>query len=128
MINLRSRRGSVLIHVLITGVIVAFIAGGLLRMILMNYIAVDRATKGAANRKESEAMLQRALTYWNKTNSVCSTDATYFVCAGAGVGANTCDCSCPSTVAVPRVVVSRMGGGVGGPPPCLITITSSDPQ
>ncbi len=123
-----TRRGSVLIHVLITGVIVAFIAAGLLRMVLMNYIAVDRAAKGAQTRKEAEAMLQRALTYWNKTNTVCSTDALKFVCVGAGVGANTCDCSCPSAAAVPRVTVSKIGGGTGGPQPCLLTVTSSDPQ
>lgn len=117
-----NRRGSVLIHVLITGVIVAFIAAGLLRMVLMNYIAVDRATKGAQNRKQAEAMLQRALTYWNKSNSVCST-TPLFVCSGAGVGANTCNCACPSAAAVPRVVASG-----GGAPPCVITVTSSDPQ
>ncbi|MDD5305295.1 MAG: hypothetical protein PHS14_19535 [Elusimicrobia bacterium] len=117
-----SRRGSVLIHVLITGVIVAFIAAGLLRMVLMNYIAVDPATKGAQNRKEAEAMLQRALTYWNKSNQVCST-TPLFPCAGAGVGANICNCACPSAAAVPRVVATG-----GGAPPCVITVTSSDPQ
>lgn len=128
MIKPIGRRGSVLVHVLITGVVVAVIAGGLLRMILMNYIAVDRASKGAQNRKEAEAVLQRALTYWNKSNQVCSSDATFFPCAGAGVGANTCDCSCPSAAAVPRITVTRIGGGVGGAPPCAITITSSDPE
>lgn len=123
MIKKLDRRGSVLVHVLITGVIVAFIAAGLLRMVLMNYIAVDRATKGAQNRKEAEAMLQRALTYWNKTNSVCSTDATYFPCTGAGVGANQCNCSCPNGTALPRVEVTGPAGG-----PCRITIISSDPE
>ena len=117
-----SRRGSVLVHVLITGVIVAFIAAGLLRMVLMNYIAVDRATKGAQNRKEAEAMLDKALTYWNKSNQVCST-TPLFPCTGGGVGANVCNCSCPSAVALPRVDVTG-----GGAPPCTITITSSDPQ
>ena len=111
-----------LLHVLVTGIIVAFIAAGLLRMVLLNYIAVDRATKGAANRKEAEAMLQRALSYWNKSNQVCSTDPTYFVCVGPGVGANICNCSCPNAAALPRVDVTG-----GGAPPCVITITSSDP-
>ena len=130
MINTKpSSRGSVLIHVLVTGIIVAFIAAGLLRMVLMNYIAVDRASKGAQNRKEAEAMLQRALTYWNKSNIVCSSDATYFPCAPASTTVpGTCDCSCPSGASVPRVTVSKIGGGTGGPPPCQITIISSDPQ
>lgn len=119
-----NRRGSVLVHVLITGVIVAFIAAGMLRMVLMNYIAVDRAAKGAANRKEAEAMLQRAITYWNKSNIVCSSDATYFPCATPSVTSpGTCSCACPSAAAVPRVVVTG-----GGPPPCTITVISSDPQ
>jgi len=118
------RRGSVLIHVLVTGVIVAFIAAGLLRMVLMNYIAVDRATKGAQNRKEAEAMLQRAITYWNKSNVVCSSDAVFFPCATPSITSpGTCSCACPSAAAVPRVEVTG-----GGAPPCTITIISSDPQ
>lgn len=116
-----NRRGSILVHVLITGVIVAFIASGLLRMVLMNYIAVDRATKGAQNRKEAESMLYRALSYWNETNSVCSTGAN-FTCSGTGVGNNQCACACPSAAAVPRVVVT---GPLAGP--CIVTIVSSDP-
>lgn len=117
-----NKRGSVLVHVLITGVIVAFIASGLLRMVLMNYIAVDRATKGAQNRKEVDAMLQRALTYWNRDNAVCTTSAQ-FPCVGAGVGLNQCACSCPSAAALPRVVVT---GPLAGP--CIVTIISSDPE
>ena len=119
-----NRRGSVLVHVLVTGVVVAFIAAGLLRMVLMNYIAVDRASKGAQNRKEADAMLQRALTYWNKSNIVCSSDATFFVCATPStVIPGICSCACPSAAALPRVVVTG-----GGAPPCTITVISSDPQ
>ncbi|PIR16568.1 MAG: hypothetical protein COV48_09630 [Elusimicrobia bacterium CG11_big_fil_rev_8_21_14_0_20_64_6] len=118
-----NRRGSVLLHVLVTGVIVAFIASGLLRMVLMNYIAVDRATKGAQNRKEAEAMLQRALTYWNKSNVVCSSTGLFPCSPSYVTSPGTCDCSCPSAAALPRVVVSG-----GGAPPCVITIISSDPQ
>lgn len=118
-----NRRGSVLLHVLVTGIVVAFIASGLLRMVLMNYIAVDRATKGAQNRKEAEAMLQRALTYWNKSNVVCSSDATYFPCTPSyATSPGTCNCACPNATALPRVVVTG-----GGAPPCVITIISSDP-
>ena len=113
------RRGSVLVHVLVTGVIVAFIAAGLLRMVLMNYIVVDRATKGAANRKESEAMLNRALTYWNQTNQVCSNIPGGFSCTGTP---GTCNCSCPSAGAVPRIFVRTVGAK------CAVDLVSSDPQ
>ena len=113
-----NRRGSVLVHVLITGVIVAFIAAGLLRMVMMNYIAVDRATKGTANRKESEAMLARAMTYWNQTNQVCSTIPGGFGCTGIP---GTCNCSCPSAAATPRIYARIVGAK------CAVDLISSDP-
>lgn len=122
MIKKLGRRGSVLVHVLITGVIVAVIAGGLLRMILMNYIAVDRASKGAQNRKEAEAMLQMALTYWNKSNVVCSTTALFPCTPNYTTPPGTCNCTCPSAAALPRVEVTG-----GGAPPCTINVISSDP-
>lgn len=107
-----------LIHVLITGVIVAFIAGGLLRMVLMNYIAVDRATKGAANRKEAEALLNRAITYWNQTNQVCANIPGGFNCTGVP---GTCSCYCPSSSAQPRIHAYTSGGA------CKVDLVSSDP-
>ena len=115
-----NRRGSVLIHVLITGVIVAFIAAGLLRMVLMNYIAVDRATKGAQNRKESEAMLNRALTYWNQANQVCAPIPGGFNCSGAP---GTCDCICPAVAVAPALPIwSRIDGVL-----CKLDLISPDP-
>lgn len=114
-----NRRGSVLIHVLITGVIVAFIASGLLNMVMMNYIAVDRATKGAQNRKEAEAMLQRALTYWNKANQVCANIPGGFNCTGVP---GTCSCYCPNAGATPRIWARMVGGS------CAVDLISSDPQ
>ena len=117
-----SRRGSVLIHILVTGVIVSIIAAGLLRMTLMSYIAVDRAAKGAQNRKEAEGMLNRAITYWNASGIVCSTDANFTCATPSATSPGTCSCACPSAVALPRVEVSG-----GGAPPCTITVISSDP-
>jgi len=120
LINL-NRRGSVLIHVLITGVIVAFIASGLLNMVMMNYIAVDRATKGAQNRKEAEAMLNRALTYWNQVNQVCANIPNGFSCSGTP---GTCSCTCPSGAVAPNPYVwARISGGM-----CKVDLVSSDPQ
>ena len=116
------RRGSVLVHVLITGVIVAVIAAGMLRMVMMNYIAVDRVQKNAQNRKEADAMLLRAITYWNKSGIVCSTTALFPCSPSYGTAPGTCNCSCPNNVAIPRVTVTG-----GGAPPCNIQVISSDP-
>ncbi len=116
------RRGSVLIHVLVTGVIVAFIAAGLLQMTLTNYQAVDRVQKNEINRKEADGMLNRAITYWN-ANEVCSNQVA-FPCAGVP---GTCNCKCPNAVDFPRIEVTG-----GGPPPCsavgAVKVISKDAQ
>ncbi len=116
-----NRRGSVLVHVLITGVIVAFIASGLLHMVLMNYVAVDRASKGAQNRKEAESMLNRALTYWNLANAVCANIPGGLNCSGTP---GTCACTCPAgaVAPAPRIVAAVIGGQ------CRVDLISSDPQ
>lgn len=116
-----NRRGSVLVHVLITGVIVAFIASGMLRMVLMNYIAVDRASKGAQNRKESESMLNRALTYWNQANAVCANIPGGLSCSGTP---GTCNCTCPAgaVAPAPRIIAAVAGGQ------CTVQLISSDPD
>ena len=114
-----TRRGSVLIHVLITGVVVAFIAAGLMRMVLMNYIVVDRASKGTANRKESEAMLNRALTYWNQTNQVCANIPGGLSCSGVP---GTCACTCPSGAVAPNPYIwARLNGAR-----CQVDLVSTD--
>jgi hypothetical protein len=120
-----NRKGSVLIHVLVTGVIVSLITAGILRMTMMNYVATARAAKGAQNRKEADAVLQRALTYWNNSNQVCSNNVPGLTCSGPGVGANLCNCRCPSS-GYPAISVSDPDATPG--PPCNITIESSDPQ
>lgn len=118
-----NRRGSILVHVLITGVIVAFIAAGLLRMVLMNFIAIEQAAKSARNRKEAEAMLNRALTYWNESHIVCSHDAGFPCTPSYVTSPGTCSCDCPNDQTLPRVEVRG-----GGAPPCAITIISADPE
>lgn len=116
-----NQRGSVILHVLVTGVIVAVIAAGMLRITLMNYIATERASAGQKNRKEADALLNRALTYWNETNTVCSDNIPGLPCSPPStIPPGTCSCTCGTT---PSIVVTG-----GGPPPCTINIISSDPQ
>lgn len=113
------RRGSILIHVLITGVVVSTIAAGLMKMVLMNYIIVAKATQGTQNRKEAESILNTALSDWNR-DGVCS-DFTGYSCGGGP------PCLCTGNAAAgsltsPSIQVT------GASPPHSITIISSDPQ
>lgn len=115
------RRGSVLVHVLVTGVIVCVIAAGLARMLLLRYAAVQRVQEGTAGRKSAEGGLNRLLGVWNRTNIVCSNIAGGgYTCSPASVSSpGTCNCTCTGGAGDPTVVVSG-----GGAPPCTVTATS----
>lgn len=118
------RRGSVLVHVLMTGVLVAIIAAGLMRMTMLRYIASARATSGTVARRQADATLNRALTYWNSANVVCSNTIPGYSCSPASISTpGTCSCTCtPSTSGQATIVVSG-----GGAPPCSINVTTVDP-
>lgn len=120
MIDKTKRRGAILIQALIMGVIVATIAAGLMKMVLMNYIIVDKATKGTQNRKESESMLNAAISDWNR-DGVCSNFS------GVSCSPTTPPCTCTGnpaggSIVIPTIVVT------GAVPPHTMTLTSSDPQ
>lgn len=116
-------RGSVLVHVLMTGVIVAIIAAGLMRMTMLRYIASARATSGVAARRQADAALNRALTYWNSVNIVCSAVPGYNCAPISGSAPGTCNCTCTPTLGTEATIVVSGGGA----PPCNINITTVDP-
>lgn len=116
-----NRRGSVLIHVLITGIIVAFIAAGLLRMVLMNYIAIDRAGKGSTNRKEAEAMLSQVISHWSQFG-VCTNFGAYT----CNVAASPCLCTgSPGGGSLTNPTITVAGAAPG---PYTIALDSSNPE
>lgn len=114
------RRGSVLIHVLMTGVVVAIIAAGLMRMTMLRYVASSRATGSTAARRQTDSALNRALTYWNMTNIVCGNNIPGYSCSPfSSTAPGTCNCTCTSA----GTATIRVTGG--GPPPCSIEIEST---
>lgn len=120
-----SRRGSILIHVLMTGVVVAVIAAGLMRMTMLRYVASARATSGGAARKQADAALNRALTYWNKDNVVCKNNVPGYACSPASATPpGVCDCVCTPTLATEATIEVTDPDGTPGPP-CDISITSA---
>lgn len=113
------KRGSVLVHVLMTGVVVAIIAAGLMRMTMLRYVASARATGGTQARRHTDAALNRALTYWNQNNIVCGNSIPGYSCAPASVTSpGTCNCTCTSAG---NATIRVTGGGA---PPCSIEIES----
>lgn len=112
-----NNRGSVLVHVLITSVLVSVIAVGLVQMVMSRHTLLARSTQGAANQKQTERGFNSLMSFWNiGGNGVCSSGAGY-TCTGA---AGTCGCTCTSTGQA--TIVSATVGGA-----CRIQITSTDP-
>ena len=111
---MRHRRGSVLIHVLITGLVVAVIAAGVLRMTLQNYAASSRAAMADAARVTADSGLNAMTGAWNAANAVCA-DGNGYDCTGA---AGTCGCTC-TRAGWPTVVAAVSGTR------CQITVTSA---
>lgn len=119
-----NKRGFVLLHVLVLSMIVAVITAGVVRMVLMNAMATQRAITGGKNHKESDAVLNRAVTYWNATGTVCAT-IPGVPCVPASVASpGACNCTCTSATGAVIVVTDQ---DVVPGPPCNINIVSSDP-
>ncbi len=115
---IKARRGSVLVHVLVTSVLVSIIAAGLVRMLLLRYTAVERLSSGAAGKKLAESSLHRLVSAWNAANTVCaSVPGSGFSCNPASLAPpGTCNCVCAgggSTVA------ASIAGGK-----CRLTVTT----
>lgn len=122
------RRGSVLVHVLMTGVVVAVIAAGLMRLTMLRYVASARAAGGAQARRTADAALNKALTYWNATNIVCGNNVPGYSCSPAsGASPGLCNCTCtPFTATDATIVVTDPDGTPG--PPCNLSVQAPDPM
>ena len=104
------RRGSILVHVLVTSVLVALIAASLMRMALFRYTIASRGSEALGSKRMDQAGFNLVMTGWNKNNAVCSAVQDYN-CGGA---AGVCNCTCDPTAALPgfpRVVAAQDGGG-----------------
>jgi Tfp pilus assembly protein PilX len=104
----RGRRGSVLLHVLVTGTLVALIAASLMRVALLRYQVTSRTVATNLERRLAEAALNTITSDWNQTGNVCSpvTIAGYS-CTGT---AGTCACRCTSA-GKPDLVASPSPAG-----------------
>jgi|GEM_PF-1955575 len=107
------RKGSVILHVLVTGVIIALIAACLLRVSMMSYLVTARTNSSTVQKRVDEGALSQAQTFW-AANGMCSALPNY-TCAGAGCGAGgigACACTYTSTLLppngpAPTIVVSN---------------------
>jgi hypothetical protein len=90
---MRNRRGTVLLHVLVTAVLVALICASLLRMALLRSQMSGRSTQDLQAKRRNTAALDRVLMAWNQNGGVCSGTLSDFDCPGAVPGVCGCNCT-----------------------------------
>jgi hypothetical protein len=119
-----NKRGSVLLHVLVTGALLALIAGTLLRMALLRYQVTVHTTLTNQERRSDEAALNMVIGAWNSVNTACSQPAVlvnYNCTPASAVPPGNCGCTCsPTGTALAAKFPTLIAGG--GAPPCTLTI------
>jgi hypothetical protein len=120
-----NRRGSILLHVMVTGALMALIAASLLRMSMLRYQMGGRGAKILQEKRDDQSALAAVIAVWNNNatpNATCSAaPAGWGGCTSAAVPPNNCNCTCTRPDGVS--VVAALNGGV-----CQLTIRSNDIQ
>lgn len=114
-----NKRGSVILHMLITGVVVALIAAMLLRLTMLRVMMTSRSHKAAQMKRYDEAALARIHSFWASAGGApCANNVPGYSCAGTP---GACNCTCtPASAGDPTVTVT------GALPSCKLSIVSPD--
>lgn len=118
---MRNKKGSVLVQVLITSIIVVVIAMGLAQMLLLRYTATIRATKGTASKREAEGTLNRLAVFW-AANGYCANPGGGLTCSGVTATCNACTCT---LTAIAPATINGTVTAAGTYPNCSLTLNST---
>lgn len=126
------KKGSVLLHVMVSGVIFALIIAMLLRMALMRQQETYRATQQNSHRRQAEAALARMTSAWNdptrcfRGTCTCTT-VPGLTCAGCGAdNTQTCGCSYQDTLDNIQTIQTGNDPVRNTATNCLVTVKTND--
>jgi len=103
---MKNKRGSVLVHVLIMGVIMAIIAAGLMSVMMLQYKVTGRMEQGSEAKKRAEVALAKIISNWNENGYCTSTNLSgYSSCAFTA----PCTCTCSGS-GMPTITGASVGG------------------
>ena len=89
---MKNEKGSILVHVLVTGLVIAVIAAGILRITLQNYTAASRMSASEQARQNAEGALYVVMAAWNTNNANCTGTSRVTIANNYG------DCRCNGTI------------------------------
>lgn len=69
--RLASRRGNIMVHVLVTAIIVMIIAAGLMKLVMVRYVAIQRVNDGGNNKRVAEAAVAAVVGRWSIAGRSC---------------------------------------------------------
>jgi Tfp pilus assembly protein PilX len=117
------KRGIVLLHVLMTAALIAIVAATIMRLAMLRFAVTSRAVKNNQELRNDESALALLTSYWNVTNTYCSSVPGVYSCGPTTVGAmpSSCNCNCSALVSNYPTVSAPPGGH-----PCQFTFTSAD--
>ena len=120
-------RGSVLLHVMVTGALIALISATLLRMAMLRYQMGGRGAIILQEKRDDQQVLAAILAAWNNANGGAGQTCANVAIAGyawAGT-AGACNCSytpAPQTAPPTKPTFTTNGGT---PDSCALTIVSA---
>ena len=119
-------RGSILLHVMVTGAVMALIAATLLRLTMLRYQVSSRSQKMLQETNLDNSGLAALLGAWNKVNETCATSAVYTCLPAAAAPPGICGCTCTPTAAgnPPWPTVTTAPSGTPGI--CTLTIGAAN--
>lgn len=116
-----NKRGSILLHVLVTGALIALIAATLMRMAMLRYTVTAHATVQTQERRQAEGALNLIIGAWNSANTACRDNVPYYSCTpNSTTPPGVCTCVCTPTGGAPAYYPKVVASGVA--PSCTLKI------
>ena len=108
-------------YVLVMAAVVAIIATGILRMVLMSYNLNSRTQASNQGRKSDEAALAKVTSAWTQSgaNQYCVNNVPGYGCSGNVPGSCACTCNCVGGGCPAPTII-----GSGAWPNCRLDISS----
>ena len=121
----RGERGSILLHVLVTSVVVAVISAAIIRLALFRAQMAGRGALVLQEKRDDTGALATVASQWSTVQgkqSACSgAPPGWGGCSNAAAPPNNCACTCTGPSGV--VVTASLVGGL-----CQLSIASADRQ
>ena len=120
-------RGSVLLHVMLTSLLVAIIAAAILRMTALRYQMGYRSAIILQEKRDDQALLAKIIGAWNSANGGSGQTCANVSIAGYAYSGTPGTCSCsysPTAQTSPPTIPSVVTAG-GGADSCTLQINSA---